>query len=80
MVNQWRIRRFQDSDTEFEENLVDVSVVDAVNRFGRKATAYIDDTKGERKGRYRRGTGIEFQVTPEGEAANHHIRPASVGL
>ena len=65
MVNQWRIRRFQDGETEFEENLVDVSVVDAVNRFGRKATAYIDDSSGERKGKYRRGTGIEFQVTSD---------------
>lgn len=84
MPTEWRIRRFEDDPNVsisfpltfpetftaqgYEENLIDVSVIDAVNRFGRKATAWVDDVEGERSNKYPRGTGIVFEVSPAGSS------------
>lgn len=74
MTDQWFIKRFQDPEGEFEENLFDVEVIDAVNRFGRKATAYIDDSGGQRRQKYRRGTGVEFFVSSGDDPSTQNIR------
>lgn len=61
----YRLTRFQDTDPE--SNLFDVEVVDAVNRFGRHALAYIDDEGGGRSDTYPRGTGVEIEVDPDAD-------------
>jgi hypothetical protein len=59
----WRVER---NNTEFVDNLFDVEVADAINRFGRHAIAYIDDSAGEKFDKFPRGTRVDFEYSTDG--------------
>jgi len=62
-MTQWRL---QINNSEFAENLYDVEVTDALNRFGRNAIAYLDDSGGEQFDKFPRGTRLDFEYSTDG--------------
>jgi hypothetical protein len=62
-MTEWRVER---NNTEFVDNLFDVEVTDALNRFGRHAIAYIDDSAGEKFDKFPRGTRVDFEYSTDG--------------
>lgn len=62
-MTQWRL---EINNTEFAENLYDVEVTDALNRFGRSAIAYIDDSGGTQFEKFPRGTRLDFEYSTDG--------------
>lgn len=60
---QWRIRRNNDA---IEDDLYDVQVTDTANPFGNYAIAYLDDSNGNKFGKYTRGTRVDFEYSTNG--------------
>ena len=64
-MTQWRV---EINNTEFANNLYDVEVTDALNRFGRNAIAFMDDSGGNQFEKFPRGTRLDFEYSTDGGA------------
>jgi len=62
-MTQWRV---EINNSEYAANLYDVEVTDALNRFGRNAIAYLDDSGGTQFEKFPRGTRLDFEHSTDG--------------